>query len=143
MTAEELAELVGYKMPGGTFTVRGYEHWLMTDAIGSPALPAGVAHPMYAYYAALGGMGVSLDEFFALAHAKAEDGVLFGECNLELRSALHVDHTYDVAGSIIGAERKIGKRAGVFDVVKFRLEVRSGIEVAAVAINSFVFPRGA
>ena len=142
MTLDDLERLVGVEFPVGEFTIEGYEHWLTTDAIDSPPLPAGVAHPMYAYYAALGGLGLTLDELFAMVGSSAADGPMFGEAGLEFREAMRVGETYRVEGGITGAARKTGKRAGVFDIVSFELRVvDSSGTVAAVSTNSFVFPR--
>jgi hypothetical protein len=96
---------------------------------------------MYAYYAALGGMGIDLDALFALVGATADDGVMFGEAAIELARPLEVGATYDVSGRITDAVRKAGRRAGVFDVVTFVLELRAGDELVATSTNSFVFPR--
>lgn len=144
MTLDDLERLVGVEFPAGEFTIEGYEHWLTADAIGSPPLPTGVAHPMYAYYAALGGMGLTLDELFAMVGSSAADGPMFGEAGLEFREVMRVGETYRVQGGITGAARKTGRRAGVFDIVSFELRVvDSSGTVAAVSTNSFVFPRRA
>ena len=142
MTLADLERLVGVEFPVGEFTIEGYEHWLAADAVDSPPLPAGVAHPMYAYYAALGGMGLTLDELFAMVGSSAADGPMFGEAGLEFREVMRVGGTYRVEGGITGVARKTGKRAGVFDIVSFELRVvdPSGT-VAAVSANSFIFPR--
>ena len=102
MTLDDLERLVGVEFPVGEFTIEGYEHWLTTDAIDSPPLPAGVAHPMYAYYAALGGLGLTLDELFAMVGSSAADGPMFGEAGLEFREAMRVGETYRVEGGITG-----------------------------------------
>ena len=144
ITIDDLERLVGVEFPAGEFTIEGYEHWLTADAIGSPPLPAGVAHPMYAYYAALGGMGLTLDELFAMVGSSAADGPMFGEAALEFREMMRVGETYRVEGGITGAARKTGRRAGVFDIVSFELRVvDSSGTVAAVSTNSFIFPRRA
>lgn len=142
ITVAELEDLIGAGFPAGEFTIQDYEHWLCADALLSPELPAGVAHPMYAYYTAIAGMGISLDELFAMVGSSAEDGPMFGEAGLEFRDVLRVGETYRVEGGIVGVSRKEGKRAGVFDIVTFELRViDSSGEVTAVATNSFVFPR--
>ncbi len=87
-------------------------------------------------------MGVSLDELFAMVGSSAADGPMFGEAGLEFRKPLEVGATYRVEGGITGVARKEGKRAGVFDIVAFELRmIDEGGDVAAVASNSFVFPR--
>jgi len=139
---DALEAIVGTEFPLGTFTIEEHEHWLCADAVLSPALPAGIAHPMYGYYAAVTGMGKSLDEIFADADATADDGPMFGEAGLEFHKPLRVGATYSVTGRYTSAVRKSGKRAGVFDIVEFQLEVADeAAEVAVVSTNSFVYPR--
>ena len=138
----DLEALVGKPFPGGTYTIEPYRHWLMTDAFGAVPASEGTAHPMETYYGALAGMGLSVDELFALVGATAADGPMFGETTIDIRRSLRIGATYDVSGSIESIERKEGRRAGVFDIVGFRLELREpGGELAAVSTNSFIFPR--
>ncbi len=142
LSPEELEGLVGTSFPGGTYTVEPYRHWLLNDAVGDVPSTSGDASPMEIYYGAMGGLGLTLDELFALAGATAADGPMFGEAEIEQRRPLQVGGTYTVRGGITGAVRKEGRRAGVFDIVTFRLElVDAEGEVAGVSTNSFVFPR--
>ena len=151
MSFEQLSELVGRPLPGAELVLEDYEHWLGCDAILAPPLPGGVAHPMFAYYLALRGMGLTLDEMFALMGADASAGVMFGEARLEWHEELKVGGRYRVDGEIVDVVRKSGRRSGTFDVLTFRLEVRAtGSSVAwstgssvATSTNSFVFPRSA
>ena len=47
-----------------------------------------------------------------------------------------------MSGGITGVVRKEGRKAGVFDIVTFRLElVGEDGTLAAVSTNSFIFPR--
>lgn len=142
ISIERLEDLVGTEFPQGSFTIEPHEHWLCTNAVMSPALPEGVAHPMYAYFAAVRGMGKTLDEVFADAGSSAAEGPMFGEAGLEFRGGFEVGATYTVRGKYTSASRKKGKRAGVFDIVGFELEIvdETG-EVVAVSSNSFVYPR--
>jgi hypothetical protein len=87
-------------------------------------------------------MGLSVDELFALVGASADDGPMFGEATMELERQLEVGATYRVAGSIVDVTRKEGRKAGVFDIVTFRLELTDADgALAAVSTNSFIFPR--
>ncbi len=136
-------ELVAREFPEGEFTIAEYEHFLCADAVLSPQLPPGEAHPMYAYYTAIAGMGITLDELFAAAHSSAADGPMFGEAGLEFRRPLEVGATYVVRGGFTDAVRKESSRLGFMDLVTFELEVVDADgEVAAVSRNTFVFPRG-
>ena len=136
----DLQATVGRSLPGGRVRLEPYEHWLACDAVGAGSWSGDVAHPMFGYYLALRGMGVSLDDLFALAGSTADDGVMFGEARLELCRPLRVGGDYDVHGSVTAAERKTG-RSGTFDLLEFRLEVSDAEGVAAVSTNTFVFPR--
>jgi hypothetical protein len=139
---EELEQLIGTSFPGGRYTIEPYRHWLMTDAVEQAPSSSGPASPMEVYFGAMAGLGLSLDELFALVGASAADGPMFGEAEIEQRLPLRIGETYDVRGGITGIVRKEGRRAGVFDIVTFRLElVDAAGEVAGVCTNSFVFPR--
>lgn len=140
---DELRErVVGWAFPGGSYTVEGYQAWLCHDAILSPPLPAGIAHPMYVYYIAMGGMGVSLESLFKLIGASNDSGVMFGEAGIEQREPLQRGHRYRVSGEITEVVRKSGKRAGTFDIVSFRLDLYDDSDtLVGVSTNSFVFPR--
>lgn len=134
--------VVGQRFPEGAFTISASEAWLTADAVGSPPLPDGVAHPMYVYYAGLAGMGLSLDELFALVGATAADGPMFGEAQLEFVRPLRIGETVTVQGSITDVVRKTGVKTGTFDIVTFRLElVDADGAPAGAAVNSFIFPR--
>lgn len=136
-------ELLASRFPEGSFTIADYEHYLCADAILSPPLPDGVAHPMYVYYTAIAGMGITLDELFAAAHSSADAGVMFGEAGFEQRAPMSVGQTYTVRGGFTDAVRKESSRLGIMDLVTFELEVVDADgEVAGVSRNTFVFPRG-
>lgn len=141
ITEAELAALVGYRFPGGSCTIEPYEHWLMSDAILAPERTGSVAHPMYAYYLGLAGAGITLDQLFALAGATAADGLMFGECGIDIRRPLQVGRTYRVSGEVVATERKAGRRAGVFDTLTFTLDVSDDSDLVASTTNTFVFPR--
>ena len=139
---EELRTVVGRPFPGGTYTIEPYRHWLFTDASLAEPTREGTAHPMEVYYGALAGMGLTLDELFALVGARADDGPMFGEAEIEIVTPLEVGATYTVTGSIVDVTRKEGRKAGVFDIVAFRLELTDAADaLAAVSTNSFIFPR--
>ena len=137
-----MEELVGRRLPGGSFDVEHYRNWLTNDVIGSPQRSDDLAHPMFCYYAAMGGMGLSVAELFELAHSSGDEGPMFGECDMEVRVPLRTGVSYEVRGEITGVQRKQGGAIGTFDLLTFRLEVVApGGEVAGVCTNSFIFPR--
>ena len=142
ISLERMEELVGRELPGGTFDVEHYRNWLTNDVIGSAQRDDDLAHPMFCYYAAMGGMGLSIAELFALAHSSADEGPMFGECDMEVLVPLRTGVSYDVRGEITGVKRKQGEAIGTFDLLTFRLEVVAPDgAVAGVCTNSFIFPR--
>ena len=136
--------LTGFALPGGTCTIPAYEHWLAADAMLSPELPPGQAHPLYIFYLALLGMGVSIDDLYALADTTVAEGPMLGETELIQHRVLRVGTPYHVTGKITGIERRTGRRIGVFDTMQARLELSADLTVddpAAVCANSFIIPR--
>lgn len=141
-TTDELEALVGWQFPGGSYTVEPWRVWLTNDVIGAPQRTDGVAHPMFCYYAAMAGLGISIDEMFTLCHASAADGPMFGESDIQQLRPLEVGATYTVRGEITSAVRKQGARTGTFDIVAFQLEVVAPDgDVSSIVSNSFIFPR--
>jgi hypothetical protein len=139
---------VGRAFPGGTYTVSPWKAWLLADTVLAPppsVRDAGeqVAHPLFAWMAATGAMGITWDELFAWFGASASDGPVFGEHETTLHRPLRVGATYRVSGGIVSAERKVGRRTGVFDVVGYSMDLHDEEDGAHVATcwNSIVFPR--
>lgn len=141
MTEEELRAIVGTPLPGGSYTIEPYVDWMVHDATES-GKAGDVAHPIFGFITGLRGKGISLDELFTLCGSSAEDGPMFGEYSVELHQPLRRGETYRVSGEFLSAERKQGKKAGVFDIVGFSLLLTDSTgELVATTYNSFVFPR--
>jgi hypothetical protein len=147
-TEDDLRAAVGRTFPGGEYTVHPWRAWLLADTV--LAQPASlttdkpqVAHPLFAWMAATGAMGISWDELFSWFGAAASDGPVFGEHETTLHRPLHVGGTYRVSGGIVSAERKVGRRTGVFDIVGYSMDLHDGNDGGHVATcwNSIVFPR--
>jgi len=143
ITEEELEALVGTTFPGGTYTVEPYVNWLTCDCVLAPEL-GGAAHPLLVYMAGQAGIGLSLEELFALCSASSEDGPMLGEWGMQINRPLEVGAEYAVSGGITDAVRKTGKKTGVFDIVQFGIELRStagSAEPDALLHSSFIYPR--
>jgi hypothetical protein len=142
ITEAELVRTVGRKLPGGTARIEYYVDWLLRDAIGAPPGVGGVAHPTVAFLAAQGGVGLELEEVFALFGASSADGPMLGEWSVEFAEPLRIDVRYTVACTVEKAVRKHGARTGVFDVVTVVIELTgSDGRVHATVRPSYVFPR--
>ena len=148
----DLQSVVGRRFPGGSYTVEPWRAWLLADCVlaDPPSLRDGdqVAHPLFAWMAATGAMGITWDDLFAWFGASAADGPVFGEHETTLHRPLRVGAGYRVSGGIESAERKVGRRTGVFDVVGYAMDLHDAAlplddPAAHVARcwNSIVFPR--
>jgi hypothetical protein len=145
ITEEELEALVGTAFPGGTYTVEPYVNWLTCDCVLAPQIAtSGAAHPLLVYMAGQAGIGLSLAELFTLCRASSEDGPMLGEWGMQINRPLQVGAEYAVSGGITDVVRKTGKKTGVFDVVRFGIELRPAAgspEPDALLHSSFIYPR--
>jgi hypothetical protein len=134
--------LVGYRFPGGSFRVEEYERWLSHDAMQVEGIDPPLLHPVWVLLGALRGMGMTIDALVELAGSKADEGVVFGETILEHHRPLRTDQTYAVHGSITELRRRHSRRAGVIDLLTFRLQIddEAGHQVGATT-QTFIFRR--
>ncbi len=141
---DDYSALVGYRFPGGDYRIQPYRHWLACDAIGAnPRAFSDAAHPLFVYYAAIGGMGMSLESLFELCGAGSDTPQpMLGETSLEIETPLVIDATYRVSGTITEVRRRSGQRIGLMDLITAVFELReAGGEVHARCGIVFVFPR--
>lgn len=140
LSEDQLAGLVGQRLPGGSYTIEPYVDWLVKDVVGAP-VGGPVAHPLFAYIASARGKGISWDEVFAMCGASADDGPMFGEHRTRLERALVPGETVLVNGEFTTAVRKSG-RSGVFDVIGFEMTLTDETgQVVGSTYNSVVYPR--
>ena len=118
------------ELPGGTFTIP-------EDGPGRlDAIVGGEAGPLWAFMVATGGLGVSIEELFALFDCAMADGPMLGEWAVEYAGAFEAGRTYAVSAEIIDQRPKEG-RTGRFDLVRMRAD----IEGAATCDFTYVLPR--
>jgi hypothetical protein len=134
--------LMGYKFPGGEFRVQPHERWLSHDAMLSHDIPGPLLHPSWILLGGLRGMGMSIDDLIRLADSEPDAGVVFGETELQQFEPLVADRRYLVNGEITELRRRVSQRAGVIDLLDFRLDIRDeGGALVATHTETFVFPR--
>ncbi len=143
MTEVELDGLVGHRFPGGRAFVEPYVDLLVRDVVGAPPPSGdGLAHLSVAFLAAQCGLGIELDELFALCGAASADGPMLGEWSGEFVVPMRVNVGYEVCGVVEAVRRTSGSRTGVFDVVTVRIELVGPDGRAHVTVRpSYVFPR--
>jgi hypothetical protein len=134
---DQLETLPGRAFPGGSFLITAQEDATMRDVVGAPPRAGDVAHPIWMFAGPQRAMGISLDDLFGWCGSSAADGPMLGETQLAMPGPLLVGRRYAVTGGIVAATRKQGRRAGVFDIVTFELNLAGGWR----SRTSFVFPR--
>jgi hypothetical protein len=140
---EDVEELIGRELPGGHFTLEGYEDWLMRDVVLAPPAYGPVLHPLSIFSVLQRSIGMTLGDFFALCGATADQGPMLGETRIEILTPLRIDHEYAVRAAITDVQRKVGKTAGVIDIVWLTMEcLDGGPDVVARMVNSYIFRRG-
>jgi len=134
-----LAHLVGKRVPGGTYSVAGYENWLLRDAV--YAEPEGPVHPIAAFIGAQRGMGMTVAELFAMLECDINDGPVLAESTIELHEDLAVDRQYRVDGEVTGIVRKHGAAMGAFDLVTCTFTLTDGDTEVARVSNTYAIGR--
>jgi hypothetical protein len=149
---DQLESLPGRAFPGGSFLITAQEDATMRDVVGAPPRTGDVdvAHPIWMFAGPQRAMGITIDDLFGWCGSSAADGPMLGETQLMMPGPLLTGRRYAVAGGIVAATRKQGRRAGVFDIVTFELNLAGGDTAGpdpAGSITgwqcrtSFVFPR--
>jgi hypothetical protein len=141
LSAAALAALPGTAIPGGRWTLRPHENWLAHDALYSA--PADAPHPVLAFVGAQRGLGVPVAGLFVLFGTAMEEGPLLTDCTIELAGELRVGIEYRVTGQVLAAERKTGRRLGVFDLVTARFSIAEPAtgEPVATVTNTYALRR--
>ena len=134
--------VAGVPFPGGTYTIEPDENATVCRLLGADPAADGSAHPIYGYIATRVGCGYGVEEILAVAEATTADGPMVGSLELDYRTPLRVGVSYEVAGEFTGAERKEGRRIGVFDLLEFELRLNAPDgTLALVCSQSWVLPR--
>ena len=138
---EQMQELVGYRLPSGTYKIEHWENYLVTEATAGQHFSSAFAHPSFLFHAPLAAVGLTYQEIFDLCGAESADAVRAGEYDWEILKPLEEGIQYQAQGQILSVERKAGKQAGVFDAVVFEIELSDTTGVAARVTNTWLFLR--
>jgi hypothetical protein len=141
MDEAELAALRAHRFPGGTATIARWENWLLCDALQVDPPPGDLAHPAFLFHLPLRGVGLDIGSILALGRPDSEDAVRAGGYRWTLHQLLRVETPYAFSGGIVGAERKRGRRAGLMDVLTFRIDVHDDGAPVATAETICLFLR--
>jgi hypothetical protein len=118
-------------LPGATYTIPP-DGFARLDAI-----VGGETEPLWAFMVATSGLGVTIEELFAMFGCTMEDGPMLGEWAVEYSGASFAPgETYTVRAEISDAEPKHG-RSGRFDVVR----AHAVVEGVADCRLTYILPR--
>lgn len=143
MAVTGFEHLPGTELSAGTFTITAEDaRDLLTAIEAKPGDDDQVAHPIWAYFATQRGIDVSIAELCALADFDVQDGPMLGSVEMSYQQPLLIDVPYAVTGHVIGLERKVGRKAGTFDILEYSLTLTAPDgATAATATNTFILPR--
>lgn len=131
-------DLLGWRVPGGTSRVEGYENLLLHDAVRSPR--SAEPHPIWAFLAPQRGMGLSLAALFEAFGTPLDAGPVLGSFEARLHAPLRLGVDHAVTGEVTSVVRRASRVLGPFDEVTLVLELRREVPVVT-ATYAFLLPR--
>lgn len=137
-------EILGYRFPGGRYTIAHWENFLLTDCTTSEQLPDGLVHPVALFHVPILGSGINIAKLFEVCGAEGPGSVGLDGYDWEYFSRLCIDTEYDVQGSIVHWEHMLDDKGNAYDAMKFAIELRdvaSGDALVARVTNSWRFRR--
>ena len=131
-----MEDLVGRALPPGTFTLTRERYEQFAEGVeGDPS-----ADPTIDALWILSASEAT--ELLALADCDiVNDGPMLGGISMEVQRALELDREYATRKQILGLERKHGKRAGTFDLLKVRAALADDDGEVAAVLTTYVLPR--
>lgn len=137
-------EILGYRFPGGRYTIAHWENFLLTDCTTSEQLEDGLVHPVALFHVPILGSGITIARLFEVCGAQGPGSVGLDGYDWEYFEPLRIETEYDVQGSIIHWEHATDDHGNPYDAMKFSIELRdvarNATRVARVT-NSWRFRR--
>ncbi|PXA84814.1 hypothetical protein DMC47_39350 [Nostoc sp. 3335mG] len=110
----------------GSFRLASEDNVMITASSGGKPLPGGMAHPIFGFVAAVGGLGIPIGDLLARHGGSIAAGPLLGRCAIRYEMPLKVGLTYQVSGEVESVVRKRSRRFGETDHFTLRIDVGSG-----------------
>ena len=137
-------EILGYRFPGGRYTIAHWENFLLTDCTTAEQLPDRLVHPVALFHVPILGSGINIAKLFEVCGAEGAGSVGLDGYDWEYFSPPRIETEYDVQGSIVHWEHMVDDKGNAYDAMKFSIELRdvanSNALVARVT-NSWRFRR--
>ncbi|GKY89576.1 hypothetical protein [Sinisalibacter aestuarii] len=99
------------------------------------------AHPIFAFVAALGGLGLKIADLSAALGLAFERGPVLARCRLSYDAPLLVDRSYDVRAEIDDLQRKPSRVFGAADHLHLSIRLRDERPYSRARLH-IVYPAG-
>ena len=132
---------LGYRFPGGIYTIAHWENWLLTDCTMADPLPNDLAHPVALFHVPILGVGTSIAELFEICGAQGPGSVGLDGYDWEYMSPLRTGIEYRMEGGIISWERRSDEYGQAYDSMSFSIEMFEVDELVARITNTWRFRR--
>jgi hypothetical protein len=132
-----------FRLPNGRYRISSVLDAEIRQSSGGVPAQDGRAHPIFAFLAALGGMGISAADLFEMYGASIEDGPVLARCGIRYHRPLLVEHDYEVEGLITSVTNKKSRRFGSADHIALELKLCDGGGPCAEIAITMVAPKGA
>jgi hypothetical protein len=144
-TEVDSSSLVGLRFPDGEYTISVAANDRLCRLVKAPALPQGIAHPVWAHMATHIGKGLTFAEFAEVVGAPIDAGFLFGGGSLEFVEPIRLETRYLVRGGIASVVSRVGRQTGPFDVITTELDLVELERERRVSrsVESYIVPRRA
>ena len=141
MTEPGIERFIGYRFPGGTYTIAPDKHALFLDAVDGLPSARGCAHPVMHFIATHAGKGMSFEKLMLLIGAPLDAGALFGQEDLEIFRPVRVGETVTVRGAIVDMKSKTGDKTGAFTTLTTEIElVDQAGEIVCRSLETYIIP---
>ena len=107
--------MTDFAIPLGRFHLSASLDDAIRTSCAAPARRGVEAHPVFAFIAALGGMGARVGDVCRSLGLAFDKGAVLGRCRIDYDAPLTVDRDYDVAAEVLSLERKSSRRFGAAD----------------------------
>jgi hypothetical protein len=129
------------ELPLGSFALTtALDDRVRKSCAASPRSTGVLAHPIFAFVAGLGGMGLPIAEAIERCGGSIDSGPVLAGCEIAIDKPLEVDRTYDVASRIAEYVRKPSRRYGAADHLLLRFELAAQGERFAELVLRIIVP---
>jgi hypothetical protein len=136
-------EALAFRVPQGRYDVTAALDERLRSAARAPGRhDAESAHPIMAFVAALGGMGMSIRELSEALGLAFAQGPVLGGCHIRLHRPVAVDKSYLIDTRVSVLQRKPSRRFGLADHLTLAFEVTDGSDRVCDVELAMVFPGG-